>query len=550
MKNKTLNRLKQISLMSFATALLMACQVETANNSDIDTPLDDTEEKASINGSSVPAFLSETCKAVPTSGGLYYLVNRESGQALDVYRKEKTEGTPIIQYRQTEAPNQTFKVSRTDENYWKIEASHSNMAVEVLSFGQHDNATVVQWPYWGGENQQWSLVESSSGGFSVRARHSGKALTAESNQSGAAIVQKQEQGSGLQRWYFNPVNGLCSSATGFANQPGNDGLNSTTGGMTGTEVIAETCEQLKVALTSNDPLTVYIPNKTLDCRTQPRAIQACEISCPSYRDPEKTFYRVPVGNQTCIELGSQSNETVTQPRYDIRINVKSNKTLAGLGANSKLLGVSLNLSGQKNIIVSNLSIEEINPHLVEAGDAMSVDNASHILIDHVKTKRISDGHIDARNSQNLTISWSHFDGYNTYVCGSQHHYTMLMQDSQVTLHHNYFDRVSGRNPKLVGDKTRAHLFNNYWKNVTYFAISTSDRAQALIEKNMFDNSRRPHWNESGYMEAFGNVYTGISQTDPERDGGHDVFWDTPLYPYTLEEPYSLSSTVIPNAGPR
>ncbi|WP_196159387.1 RICIN domain-containing protein [Reinekea sp. G2M2-21] len=546
LKKNTLNKIKQQSIVTLACLWLTACQVETLNEPDATPVSDQSLAKASL----TEVGATSMCNAVPISGGLYTLVNRQSGLALDVYRKETEAGTAIIQWRPTGAANQTFKVTRVDGNYWNIEATHSGMSLDVLGFADYDNAAIVQWPYLSGPNQQWHLVKSSSGGFSVRARHSGKALTASSDQIGAAVVQKQEQGEGLQRWYFNPTNGFCQDAVGFANEPGSDGLQSTTGGAAGSMIVAETCDQLKNALTNDSALTVFIPDTTLDCRTQPRKIQACEISCPSYREPEKTFYRVPVGNQTCTELGSNTNATVTQPRYDIRINVKSNKTLVGLGANSRLLGVSLNLSGQKNIIVSNLSIEEINPHLVEAGDAISADNASHIWIDHVKTKRISDGHLDARSSQNMTLSWNHFDGFNGYVCGRQHHYTLLLQDSQATLHHNYFDHVSGRNPKLVGDKTRVHLFNNYWKNVTYFAISTANRAEALIENNVFENSRRPHWNESGYMNALGNIYTGISATDPERDSGNAVFGDVNLYSYRLDDPATLPDSVATQAGPR
>jgi pectate lyase len=232
------------------------------------------------------------------------------------------------------------------------------------------------------------------------------------------------------------------------------------------------------------------------------------------------------------------------------MNVSSNKSIIGHGSHSKLLGVSLNLSNSKNIIVSNFTIDDVNPHLVEAGDGLSVDNASHIWIDHLRTQNISDGHIDIRNSENITLSFNHFDGYNNFVCGSQHHYTMLLQDSQATLHNNYFDRVSGRNPKLVGDSTRAHLFNNYWQDVTYFAISASHGAQALIEKNVFNNSRRPHWNESGYIEAFGNEYTGISATDPERDGENEVFNDVQLYPYILENITEVNINVRQSAGPK
>ena len=112
-----------------------------------------------------------------------------------------------------------------------------------------------------------------------------------------------------------------------------------------------------------------------------------------------------------------------------------------------------------------------------------------------------------------------------------------MQNSQVTLHHNFFDRTSGRNPKLSGSSTRAHLFNNYWLNNTYFAIAVGESAQARIEGNYFNNSARPHWNGgTGFIDAklSSNRYLGISATDPERDTGQIVFSDVVMYPYTVD----------------
>ncbi|UUZ56960.1 hypothetical protein LP419_19815 [Massilia sp. H-1] len=149
----------------------------------------------------------------------------------------------------------------------------------------------------------------------------------------------------------------------------------------------------------------------------------------------------------------------------------SNKTLQGLGQDARLIGASLNLSKAKNVIIRNLAIENINPGLVEAGDAITLDHASHVWIDHVRFNLISDGHVDIKNSQNVTLSWNRFDGINPAVCGSQHHYTSAIVDSRVTMHHNFWNKTSGRNPKLDGAATRVHLYNNVWQDITYFAIN-------------------------------------------------------------------------------
>ncbi|AZZ92692.1 pectate lyase [Hahella sp. KA22] len=494
---------------------------------------------------------ASNCEAAPVSGKIYTIVNRETGLALDIEKSSPLERASLIQWRSKGSLNQQFRATDVGGNSWKFEAMHSNLALDVLNLAQHDNAELIQWPYWGGDNQKWFLVQSSSGGYSVRARHSGKALTASAKDSGARIVQTSETGSGLQRWYFNPVDGSCHQAKGFAGQRGADGLATTTGGAAGETVVATNCQTLTSALSSDGPKTVVIPaNTAIDCRTPVRKVAACAISCPSYQDPGKTFYRVPVGDQTCKELGAPNNATVSVNRNESRIQVKSNKTLLGQGANSRIIGATLNIYGVKNIIINNVAIENVNPHLVEAGDAISIENASHIWVDHIKTKMISDGHIDIKNSANLTLSWNHFDGYNPNVCGNQHHYTMLVQDSQTTIDHNFWDRASGRNPKLYGYNTRAHIYNNYWRNITYFSINASNGAQGLIQNNYFENARYPHWNESGYLNATGNVYAGSSATDEKRDTGDSVFYDVQLYPYDLDNASGLPNLLKAKAGPR
>ncbi|WP_431685667.1 RICIN domain-containing protein [Hahella sp. NBU794] len=499
-----------------------------------------------------PSFAeAANCEATPVSGKIYSIVNRETGLTLDIEGYSKADGAAVIQWRTKGSANQKFRVTDVGGGNIKIEATHSNLALDVLNLAQHDNADLIQWPYWGGLNQQWFLVKSSTGGHSIRARHTEKALTAQTPDMGARIVQSTDTGSGLQRWYFNPIDGECSQVNGFAGQPGSDGLATTSGGAGGATVIATNCQTLTSALTSDGTKTVIVPdNTTIDCRTPVRKVSACAMTCPAYQDQNKTFYRVPVGSQTCTELGGTSDDTVSVNRDESRIHIKSNKTLMGQGANSRIIGATLNIYGVKNIIVKNLTIEGVNPHLVEAGDGITIENSSHVWVDHIRAKMISDGHIDIKNSRNLTLSWNHFNGYNPYVCGNQHHYTMLVQDSHVTIDHNFWDRASGRNPKLYGWDTRAHIYNNYWNNITYFSISTSNGAQGLIQNNHFENARSPHWNESGYMKASNNLYTGSSATDPKRDSGDAVLYDIDMYPYKLDNASNLPGILKSQTGPR
>lgn len=333
------------------------------------------------------------------------------------------------------------------------------------------------------------------------------------------------------------------SINGFASLSGS-GVNTTTGGGNQTATRVTTCNDLKAALGDSKPRVIELPaGGVIDCRTSPRTQVACVIPCGS-SDPNKNSYRLTVPGQTCKDLNS--NRQTNRTRNEIRIDVKSNKTL--LGAGGSVRGATLNLSNSSNIIIQNLTIEEINPGLIEAGDAITLENSHHIWIDHCRFRNISDGYIDMKKSSNVTLSWNHFYGVNSAVCGNQHHYVMLVGDTTATLHHNFFDRTSGRNPKLDG-ASKAHIYNNYYKNITYFAIGTNGSAQAKVEANVFENARRPHWKQGGKIEATGNRYLGTyADTKEGKDSGDKVFGVS--YKYTAESAANLSGVISSGVGPK
>lgn len=503
-----------------------------------------------------PGYASAAnCTAAPVDGQLYSIANAGSGKVLDIAGGSIQAGAKVQQWGMAGSANQQFFVRGLGNGYWSLHGRQSGMALDVSGASVLEGAGIVQWPSNGGENQQWLLKKSTTGAYNVVARHSGKSLSVGDSASGSGVYQSVDNASGLQRWFFNPVSGSCGNAPGgFAAQPGPDGLSTTTGGGSAAPIIAGSCAALVGALQSSTPAVVHIPaGTTLDCRTSARSQSACAISCPSYQDPGKTIYRIPVGAQTCKELGSASETRYSRTRNEIGIRVASNKTLIGLDSGARIVGASLNLSNARNVIIANLSIENINPGLVEAGDAITLNNSSHVWIDHVRFSMISDGHVDIQDSSNVTLSWNRFDGINPAVCGSQHHYTNQVRNSRVTLHHNFWNKTSGRNPKLEGAATRAHLYNNYWLDVTYFAINASDSAQAKVEGNYFANAAKPHWNAgNGLLDAptAANRYTGVSATDPYRHGGARVFGDLVMYPYTLDALDQVAAQVGAGAGPR
>lgn len=494
------------------------------------------------------------CTEPVADGQLYSIANQGTGKVLDIVAGSTQGGANVQQWGYAGSANQQFYLRSLGTGYWTIQGKQSGLLLDVLNSSTAEGARIVQYASTGGSNQQWQLKRATSGGYNIVARHSGRSLTVADGASGSLVYQALDTASGNQRWFLNPVSGGCGAPDGFAAQAGPDGLSTTTGGGTAAPLTVSSCSALVSALQSTSAAVVHIPaNTTIDCRTATRPVSACAIACPSNQDPGKVFYRIPTGTATCVSLGSANETRYSRPRNETSIRVASNKTLIGLNAGAKIVGASLNLSNAKNVIVRNLTIEDINPGLVEAGDGITLANSSHIWIDHVRFNLISDGHVDINDSKNVTLSWNRFDGTNPAVCGNQHHYTNGVANSQVTFHHNFWNKASGRNPKLDGSPTRAHLYNNYWLDVTYFAINASNGAQAKVEGNYFANSSRPHWDAGGGLisaNMASNRYTGRSATDPYRNTGATVFGDVTLYPYTLDNVDNLPTQVGGAAGPR
>jgi pectate lyase len=197
-----------------------------------------------------------------------------------------------------------------------------------------------------------------------------------------------------------------------------------------------------------------------------------------------------------------------------QINVKSNKSIIGVGSTAYLYGVGLNISSANNIIVQNLRLsmtgvttrtetsgvytasndEGVPAILVNGGDAISIQGTSkNIWIDHcelfnedpaVQTNHdLYDGLIDIKNQTGfITISWSYFhDHHKAGLVGSSD--SDVSADRKITFHHNHYDNVKLRIPMYRG--AVGHFFNNYVDGAT---DATEIRASTCVrvEKNYYE----------------------------------------------------------------
>lgn len=193
------------------------------------------------------------------------------------------------------------------------------------------------------------------------------------------------------------------------------------------------------------------------------------------------------------------------------IEVTANKTIRGVGAGSGVSGTTLNIEDMHpaNVIIQNLNIRG-----VPGGDAIQIENATHIWIDHNTLSStiesdvdFYDGMIDITHAGDyITVSWNIIrDHWKTSLVG--HSDGNSGEDTghlRITYHHNWFDRTFERSPRVRFGET-VHVFNNYYTNVnnnsSSYAIASTMNAGVLVEGNVFENVQQACWSASGYADS-------------------------------------------------
>ncbi|KAH7377452.1 polysaccharide lyase family 1 protein [Cadophora sp. MPI-SDFR-AT-0126] len=175
------------------------------------------------------------------------------------------------------------------------------------------------------------------------------------------------------------------------------------------------------------------------------------------------------------------------------ITVASDKTLLGQGSSGVIKGRGLRMvSGVKNIIIQNIFITNINPKYVWGGDAITINNADMIWIDHVTTSLIGRQHIvlGTSASNRVTLSNNYINGVTPYsaTCDGYHYWGIYLDGSNdlVTMKGNYIYHTSGRSPKVAGN-TLLHAVNNYWYDSSGHAFEIDAGAYIVAEGNVFQN---------------------------------------------------------------
>jgi pectate lyase len=259
-------------------------------------------------------------------------------------------------------------------------------------------------------------------------------------------------------------------------------------------------------------------------------------------------------SQLKTEAGKKTPETILVSGLlsgTGQIQVRNDKTIRGVGASSGLVGGGLKVTHYNNVIIQNLKIS-----MAKGTDAITIQDADHIWIDHNElwSDRAHDidyydGLIDIVHASDwVTVSWNRIhDHWKTSLVG--HDDDNGAEDTghlTVTYHHNEFYNLDARQPSIRFGT--AHIFNNYFHD-SVNAVHSRMSAQVLVEGNVFRNVSTPIKTttlsiEDGYAVERNNQFDNCGPLNITRVGS----FTRPPYSYTLDATASVPGIVAAGAG--
>ncbi|MFC8124635.1 pectinesterase family protein [Streptomyces sp. NPDC057302] len=253
--------------------------------------------------------------------------------------------------------------------------------------------------------------------------------------------------------------------------------------------------------------------------------------------------------------------TITMDPKGKEIKVASDKTIMGSGASGtsgasgQIVGGGFFLGqGVHNVIIRNLTIRDSYAGTWNDKehdfDAVQMDGAHHVWIDHNDLRHMADGLIDSRKDTTyLTVSWNKLsDNNKTFGIGWTENTT-----ADITIHHNWLRETEQRNPS-TDNVAHAHLYNNYLQDVAGTDITSSygnyarGKTRMLLENSYFEDIKNPVTRDSSAaIVQRGNVFAG---TSGRNESGGKAFDPTSFYAYKLDKGTEVPSKVKAGAGPR
>jgi pectate lyase len=241
------------------------------------------------------------------------------------------------------------------------------------------------------------------------------------------------------------------------------------------------------------------------------------------------------------------------------VDLKSNKSILGLGTNATLIG-DLRLKTVTNVVIRNVFFT--NPSRVGDGDGLTVQySTERVWVDHCTFRDCGDGSADFTHATDfVTLSWSEF----LYTSNSTHNFVNLIGHTDnncsedcgklhITFHHNWWSTLCiERMPRVRYG--RIHTYNNYFNCsvngiiTNNYCIRAAISSEVFAVKNVFENISTPYeyylaGGGQGLIKAVSNATINCSNVNSFDD---PVF--TPPYSDPMHETNLVAGIVTNNAG--
>ncbi|MEV5436154.1 pectinesterase family protein [Streptomyces sp. NPDC052682] len=239
------------------------------------------------------------------------------------------------------------------------------------------------------------------------------------------------------------------------------------------------------------------------------------------------------------------------------IVVASDKTIIGVGDTGEIVHGELHLNpGTSNVIIRNLTIRD---SYVEGDwdgkttdfDAIQMDSADHVWIDHNRFTHMGDGLLDIRkDSQYITVSYNRFTHHNKALGIG---WTSNVR-TQITLDHNWFAGTKQRNPS-ADNCAYAHLYNNYLSGqvadgdpVWTYGNWARGRTRMVIENSYYDGVQHPYQADAAAeLVQRGSI---LRNTTGRHDAWGAAFEPREFYAYRLDPAAAVPALVKRFSGPQ
>lgn len=179
-----------------------------------------------------------------------------------------------------------------------------------------------------------------------------------------------------------------------------------------------------------------------------------------------------------------------------RVRPTSDKTIVGASGGARLTNIGIYVRRVSNVIIRNLVIGQVD---ADNGDAIGVDEATNVWVDHVELigdlnvgKDDYDGLFDVTHAADfVTLSYSYIhDHWKGSLVG--HSDSNSGEDTghlTVTYANNHWENISSRTPSVRFGT--AHIYNNLYENILLTGVNTRLGAQVLIESSAFADTEFP-----------------------------------------------------------